>query len=178
LQSKGIEDSKALELAKEGQNRVKSMAMIHQRLYQNDDLMIDFSDYLKNLVGDIARTYNGTEKLELEVDGGDYTFDIDTAIPLGLIVNELVSNAFKYGFTADLRFLKVVLTKEEGEFYCLKVVDNGVGIPEELDIQKTKSLGLRLVKRLSKQLHGNVAFERIPQSTFFVRFKDTEHRRL
>ncbi|MFT5820260.1 MAG: two-component sensor histidine kinase [Crocinitomix sp.] len=180
LQSKGIEDEKALELAKEGQNRVKSMAMIHQRLYQNDDLMIDFSDYLDKLVGDIARTYDkdGVLALELEIDGGNYTFDIDTAIPLGLIVNELVTNAFKYGFKVDSRLLKVVLNKEEGEFYCLRVIDNGAGIPEDLDIQKTKSLGLRLVKRLSKQLQGNVSFECLPESTFIVRFKDTEQRLL
>lgn len=179
LQSKGIEDSKALELAKEGQSRVRSMAMIHQRLYQNDDFLIDFSDYLGKLIGDIARTYEKNETLKLEIDGGNFSFDIDTAIPLGLIVNELVTNAFKYGFKADLRFLRIALRKEKvGDYYCLEVTDNGTNIPEDLNIQKTKSLGLRLVKRLSKQLHGTVSFERTPQSTFSVRFKDTEHRLL
>jgi two-component sensor histidine kinase/surface antigen len=176
LQSKGIEDEKALALALEGQNRIKSMSLIHQRLYQNDDLLIDFSDYLEKLVGDLASAYDRGKQLQLEIDAGNHVFDIDTAIPLGLIINELVTNAFKYGFGKHKHVLKVNLRRNTEGVYQLEVSDNGAGIPETVDLKKVKSLGLRLVKRLSKQLHGSFEFERSPESKFIVKFKDTEHR--
>ncbi|MBL4709849.1 MAG: sensor histidine kinase [Flavobacteriales bacterium] len=97
LQSKGIEDEKAKELAHEGRNRVKSMALIHQKLYQNDDLLIYFDDYIDKLVKEISGMYGAENKTVISIQVAKIAFDIDTAIPLGLIVNELVTNAFKYG---------------------------------------------------------------------------------
>ena len=178
LQSRGIEDEKALELAQEGKNRVKSMAMIHQRLYQNDDLLIYFDDYINKLVEEISAMYGSDEKARVTIQVPKYSFDIDTAIPLGLIVNELVTNAFKYGFDDENQELQVALDKEGEEEYKLTVTDNGKGIPEGLDISKAKSLGLRLVRRLSKQLQGNLTYSGLEGCSFIVRFKDTAARAL
>lgn len=176
IQSKGIEDEKALKLAQEGRERINSMALIHQRLYQNDDLLIHFQEYMEKLVGELQYIYGGKET-KVNLDVPDLTFDIDTAIPLGLIVNELVSNAFKYGFKGEgNQELNVQLNKEQDGTYKLKVQDNGVGVPEGFNVEKAKSLGLRLVRRLSKQLHGSMTYANEDGCTFTVLFKDTNAR--
>jgi two-component sensor histidine kinase len=177
LQSKGIKDEKALELAIEGQSRVKTMALIHKRLYQNDELEIDFKDYLNQLVFDISSTFQHLHKAEVSVNAGDYFFDIDTAIPLGLIVNELVSNAYKYGFSNVDKRLVVDLVKDESKKrYALSIYDNGAGLPSDFDPTKAKSLGLRLVRRLAQQLAGSVKYRGEDGCMFTVFFKDTQER--
>lgn len=176
LQTKGIEDKKALELAEEGKNRVKSMALIHQRLYQNDDLLIDFDEYIQSLVKDISSMYGKDKNPKINLNIPDYKFDIDTAIPLGLIINELITNAYKYGFSNKEQTLDIEISKEENENYLLKIKDNGLGLPESFDFSKAKSLGLRLVRRLSKQLHGSTTYSYDKGSLFSVMFKDTNAR--
>lgn len=176
LQSKDIEDEKAKALAKEGQNRVKSMAFIHQKLYQNDDLLIYFDDYISKLVKEISAMY-GDSEVKASINTSSKAFDIDTAIPLGLIVNELVTNAYKYGFGKDKKTLDINL-KETNEGYELSVTDNGEGLPEGFDFAKAKSLGLRLVRRLSKQLQGSVSYSNVEGCSFSVFFKDTSARAL
>lgn len=176
LQTKGIEDTKARELAEEGKNRVKSMALIHQRLYQNDDLLIYFDEYLDKLVGEISDMYGAEDGTNISLNIPKYAFDIDTAIPLGLIVNELVTNAFKYGFGENEKQLNISI-KEAGEHkYELTVADNGAGLPENFDVTKAKSLGLRLVRRLAQQLQGSVSYTFNNGSSFVVSFKDTVAR--
>lgn len=176
LQVKGIEDSKAKELAEEGKSRVKSMALIHQKLYQNDDLLIEFDEYIKSLVKDISAMYGNDKNPEINLDVPDYKFDIDTAIPLGLIINELITNAYKYGFETDAQILDISMKKEDDTSYLLEIKDNGKGLPENFDFAKAKSLGLRLVRRLSKQLHGNTNYSYDNGSKFSVRFKDSKVR--
>lgn len=179
LQAKGIEDEKALELTREGQNRVKSMALIHQKLYQDEGLDIDFDDYVDKLVKEVRRLYGKDHEVETHITTHGHTFDIDTAIPLGLIINELVTNAFKYGFSSDLgKRLSISLAKEEEGLYTLTVEDNGKGLPADLDLAKTRSLGLRLVRRLTKQLHGKVFQSNENGCIFTIRFKDTQARLL
>ncbi len=178
LQSKGIEDEKALELAKEGKNRVKSMALIHQRLYQNEDLLIELDDYIRMLVDDISKTYGKDATTKVTYNVPNYKFDIDTAIPLGLIINELITNAYKYGFTSSEQLLNVSINKVSKEEYVLEVKDNGVGLPEGFNFEKAKSLGLRLVRQLSKQLHGKTVYSNENGCSFKISFKDTEARML
>ncbi|UTW63154.1 sensor histidine kinase [bacterium SCSIO 12741] len=177
LQSRGIEDDRARELAEEGKNRVKSMALIHQRLYQNDDLLIYFDEYINKLVTEIAAMYDHEHKAQVKVDIPSISFDIDTAIPLGLIVNELVTNAFKYGMTEDSKNLEVRIEKHSNDSYLLKVKDSGKGLSKNFDPQKAKSLGLRLVRSLSKQLQGSVQYTYEAGSAFKVLFKDSDMRR-
>lgn len=182
LQIKNIDDEDATNAMIEGQNRVKSMSLIHKKLYQNENLgEINFDDYLNDLLGALAHTFKN-EKTEVDIttDANGYLFDIDTAIPLGLIVNELVSNAFKYATVENKKLILIVkITKKESSgHYLLTVTDNGPGMPSEFSIEKTKSLGLRLVSSLSRQLGGNYRFENLEQGcVFFVEFKDTETRK-
>ncbi|MGD1844900.1 MAG: sensor histidine kinase [Salibacteraceae bacterium] len=176
LQSKGIEDEKARELAEEGKNRVKSMALIHQRLYQNDDLLIYFDEYIDKLVKEISAMYGTKENTEIDLKVPKLGFDVDTAIPLGLIVNELVTNAFKYGFSDTQQQLKISLDQSENDLYRLTVKDNGAGLAPGFDVTKARSLGLRLVRRLSKQLQGKVDYQHNGGAVFTVFFKDTNAR--
>lgn len=178
LQSKGIEDEKALALAAEGKNRVKSMALIHQRLYQNDDLQIHFKEYTQKLLDEIAMMYGKNPKEVVELKMQDVAFDIDTAIPLGLILNELVTNAFKYALKTDENRLQIAIQSDSEHAYKLVVQDNGDGIPENINIRKTRSLGLRLVRRLSEQLQGGLTYEQQNGACFQVVFKDAAGRAL
>lgn len=178
LQSKGIEDEKARELAAEGKNRVKSMALIHQKLYQNDDLLIQFADYIERLVEEISKMYGEGKNTKMSYKIEDIAFDIDTAIPLGLIVNELITNAFKYGGNSINGNIEVSIRKKDATFYELTVKDNGKGMPEGFDISKARSLGLRLVKSLTKQLHGTVSYQNLGGTIFSVSFKNSEARQL
>lgn len=179
LQSKDIQDEEALKSIHEGQERVRAMALIHQKLYQNENLTtIDFSEYCYMLANEIRSIYAQQEKVDIQLDINDMHFDIDTAIPLGLILNELVTNSFKYAFSSFQENIISISIKEleEGN-YLLLVKDNGKGLPEGIDLKKVKSLGLRLVKRLSKQLHGSFEYQSDNGGLFKVRFKDTQQRR-
>ncbi|MFK7750225.1 MAG: histidine kinase dimerization/phosphoacceptor domain -containing protein [Kordia sp.] len=179
LQTKGIEDEKALNLANEGKNRVKSMALIHQKLYQNDTGLIDFDEYIQTLVKELSYMYASEKKVQTNIQTENMQFDIDTAIPLGLIVNELITNAYKYAFDASAEnTLNISINKLNDEEYKLVVADNGKGIDASIDLAKVKSLGLRLVKRLTKQLQGQFNVNNVEGASFEIVFKDTNARAL
>lgn len=175
LQTKGIKDPEALALAIEGQNRVKSMALIHEKLYQNDNLAFEIEGYVKSLINDINKVYQSTLVEVVIKIPETLILDIDTAIPLGLILNELITNAFKYAF-CDSGVNKLVITcdKQKGN-NLLTVSDNGQKSVSLLN--KSKSIGLKLVKSLAKQLHGHLDYEYDKGSVFKVYFKDLEERK-
>ena len=171
LQSTTIESQEARELVRESQNRVRTMALIHERLYQSDSLaQIDFEHYLRSLTRELFRSYSiGGISLKLEAE--EHHLDVDTAIPCGLIVNELVSNALKYAFPegkkgeVHVKFWSVSRNK-----YALSVSDNGIGLPAELDIEKVKTLGLQLLGMLVRQLRGTLDIVRDSGTTIMVTF--------
>tara|TARA_R110001599_G_scaffold210893_1_gene408292 strand:- start:7426 stop:9369 length:1944 start_codon:yes stop_codon:yes gene_type:complete len=174
LQSDESEDQDVRRLLEEGQGRVRSMALIHQKLYENDDLKhIPFDDYLKELIGEIKLSFGDMAKnIELEVEAKDVFFDVDTAVPLGLIINELSTNAFKYAYAKRVGggVFKVVL-KKEGSEYRMTVSDNGHGIPDEvLNATQSSSLGLKLTRMLSDQLEGEYNFDNSNGTTFDLKF--------
>ena len=175
LQSKEIVDKKALKTISEGQNRVRAMALIHQKLYESDDIKnIDFKDYCTQLIKELTTTNGFGKTIITEVKVENKNFDIDTAIPLGLILNELIVNAFKYAFNNDTENkLFVSINTCTDSNYILIVKDTGPGLPAEFNIAKTKSLGLRLVRRLAKQLYGTFEYNYDNGSTFSIIFKDT-----
>lgn len=178
LQSQNITDDQALSAVSDGQARVKSMALIHQNLYQNEDIgRISFGDYVTQLSKQVSAIYGMNKKIEVSVHSGDIHLDIDTAIPLGLILNELITNSFKYAFTDASGQIEIQLQEEQEGNYTLKCSDNGVGLPQDFDLSKTTSLGLRLVRRLCKQLYGSVIYENKNGASFTVRFKDTDTRK-
>lgn len=161
-------DDKTTELVKEARNRIKSMALIHKNLYQHDDLSgIIMKEYLEELIKELDKSFNKGEKdITLSIDSEDKTLDVDTAIPLGLIVNELVSNSYKYAFESKLTGQLKVSLKQINNHYQLIVSDDGIGLPQELHDLNSKSLGLRLVGLLSKQLNASYSIENNSGTSF------------
>ncbi len=175
MQSREANDPEMLDVIKEGQSRVKAMSLIHQKLYQTDNLSeIDFEEYSQQLIDQLATLYK-RDGLELEktIIARDIKLDIDTAIPLGLILNELISNSFKYAFKEmEKGELQISLERLSKEDLKLTVFDNGVGLPGNLDLSTVKSLGLKLVNILTKQLKGNMNFSNENGARFEIEFKD------
>lgn len=175
LQSQQIEEQAMLEVFRESQNRVKSMALVHEKLYQSKNFArINFAEYTESLTNFLFKAYelnSGNVNLELDID--EVNFDIEIAIPCGLIINELVSNALKYAFPNNRSgTVRVVIRSEGNNIYTMIVEDNGVGFPLECDLNKVKSLGLQLVNVLVKQLKGNLEIDQNRGSKFQIRFSE------
>lgn len=174
LQSDESDNMDVKRILKEGQGRVRSMALIHQKLYENDDLKhIPFSEYLTELIQEIQQSFGGLAKeVQLQIEADHTFFDVDTAVPLGLIINELTTNAFKHAYSKRLggAVFSVKLKNNNGQ-YAMTISDNGEGIPEEL-LHSTKpgSLGLQLTKMLSEQLEGEYSFSNTHGTTFDLKF--------
>ena len=177
LQYKNIENEDVKEILKEGKNRINAMSMIHNRLYQSNDISaISFKDYCVDLVNENAKLFNVVD-FKLEVCMKDVIIDVDTAIPLGLIINELASNAFKHGLKkSSINQMKICLDEISIGEYKVTFSDNGNGISKDLKLENVKSLGLLLVKRLSKQLHGKLNYYYDNGAVFEVTFKDSIRR--
>ncbi len=176
LQSSQVSDATAKELLVESQSRVRAMGMIHEMLYNSTDLAtINIEAYLKGLVTQLFHTYNAdASRIKLRLDVQKAQVDVSTVIPCGLIVNELVSNALKYAFPhVRPGELYVGFGLIEGD-YMLVVRDNGVGMPEAVDINDTKTLGMQIVMTLSKQIRGDVKLNRSNGTEFRIRISRTE----
>ncbi len=175
LQSNSLSDEKMKSAVKEGQSRVKSMALIHQTLYQSDRLTrIDLQDYIEKLVSFLSDTYRNEKKeIVTVINAKNISLDIDTAIPLGLIINELVSNSFKHAFKNKTKgLIEVILEKPGSTDYKLFVSDNGIGLADNFNIEKADSLGLKLVNILTRQLKGELTFHKNDVTAFSIIFKD------
>ncbi len=174
LQSQYIKDKEALNIFKESQNRAKSMALIHERLYLSTDLKrIDFGAYIQTLANDLFHTYiTDPSKVRLNMNVENLMVDINTTVPLGLIVNELVTNSMKHGFIDGAEGeIRIEFYKENKKF-VLVVGDTGVGFPEDLDFRKTSTLGLQLVNNLTSQLDGNIELNRDNGTEFIIKFEE------
>jgi two-component sensor histidine kinase len=173
LQMAGLTDPTMVETLKESQNRVRSMALIHEKLYQSEDLAsIDFPGYLRSLVYSLAQSYRvRSDQVSLRVQVDPIHLDLDTAIPCGLIVNELVSNSIKYAFPGDRSGqIEVTCRQRPGPRYVLRVSDDGVGLPPGFDSAKTSSLGMKLVTSLVVQIGGELKVESGPGARFEIEF--------
>ncbi len=177
LQLPQIEDEKAIALFKESQNRVYSMALIHEKLYQSESLaVIDFSGYIKNLAAHLFLSYGAAGKaIRPRILVKDVSLDIDTTIPCALIINELITNSLKHAFPASrgpgaAGEISIDLHREPGNRFLLTVSDDGVGLPEGFALQDGKSLGLKLVDVLAKQLNGTVHIGRAGGASFSISF--------
>lgn len=202
LQSRYIKDENYLAVFKEGQNRVKSMAMIHEGLYKSDNLArINFEEYVHNLISWLFSSY-GIDKniIKTKINLDNILLDIDTAIPLGLILNELISNSLKHAFPhhslnsknvsvikpaveinnpSNMRFtssekikdkINILLSQNE-DMLKLIVMDNGIGFPENINFKNTESLGLQLVNTLVNQLNGEIKLEKENGTKFTLNLK-------
>jgi two-component sensor histidine kinase len=162
LQAKKNDDPASTSALTDSQTRVKSMALVHEKLYQSTDLgAIDFAGYLQNLVSNLMVTYGADKRrIRVTVSAKDLPLTINTAIPMGLIMNELVSNSLKYAFPEGREGELSIEGHEEGDTMQITVRDNGVGIPESIDWRYTESLGLHLVQMLTRQLRGTIDLSR------------------
>ncbi|RQW84717.1 MAG: PAS domain S-box protein [Geobacter sp.] len=159
LQSDYIRDEQARMFFRDSQNRIRSMALIHQKLYQSESLaFIDFRDYIEDLATYLfSLSVKDLDLIRLTVDVAEVSLSVDEAIPCGLIINELISNSLKHAFP-DARGGEIAVTCRIGEegMILLTVSDNGIGLPPDLDVGNTETLGLQLVTMLVKQLHGRM----------------------
>ena len=176
LQSKYVKDIKDKELFEESRNRVRSMAIIHEKVYQSEDLSnINFSTYLPEVVYSISNYYMLHHRINILVDVEDVSLNIETAIPCGLIVNELLTNSLKHAFPNKRHGnVEIKLCTDESGEITLIVRDDGVGFPEGIDFEKTESLGLRLVDVLMKQLGGTINVNYGDGTEFRMIFREFE----
>ncbi|MFH0788151.1 MAG: histidine kinase dimerization/phosphoacceptor domain -containing protein, partial [Pseudomonadota bacterium] len=161
LQARKIKDPLALEAFKESRDRIRSMSLVHEKLYQSPDLdRINMDDYLRNLSINLFHSYKVKEdRVNLKVEVEDVQVSIDKAIPLGLIVNELISNGLKHAFPGERAGeIRVGLVLVNEGMIRLTVEDNGIGFPREVDFRKTESMGFQVVTTLVRQLKGTMGF--------------------
>lgn len=181
LQARGIDDEEIRNLIKSSQNRVISMAMVHEMLYMRDDISkIKYKSYVQELGEYLVRSVKGSENnVSLTIDIPDIELGIDTAIPLGLLINEAITNALKYGIRDDDQGeIYVALRKEDNREYVLSIGDNGVGFPERVNFKNTKSLGLKLIHNLTRQLKGSIVRDLSKKGTnYVVKFREVDQQK-
>ncbi len=173
LQSSYVKDKKIIEMFKESQNRIKSMAFIHESLYQTKDFSnINFSEYITNLSRNLVGSYTNldhTVKLNIKIE--KVFLNLDQAIPCGLIINELITNSLKYAFPDKRKGHITVEIKQENEKMKLSIGDNGIGLSKKVDYRNTESLGLQLVVTLVDQLGGTIELAGKRGTKFIIKFK-------
>lgn len=175
LQTKNTKSKAAIEALEEGKSRVKAMALIHQKLYQNDDLsVIEMQGYIESLINSIQSVYKkGGHNINITIDAEGVELDIDRAIPFGLVLNELVSNSFKYAFPEDDENGKIYIhIRKNAEQGFFEYTDNGVGLPEDTDERANASMGIRLMNRLVNQLQSTLNIDKTSEGVrFWFNFK-------
>jgi PAS domain S-box-containing protein len=179
LQMPYVKDEQAIALFKESQNRVFSMALVHEKLYQSESLArIDLPDYIRKITANLFQSYGVNERvITSEIDVEDVSLGVNTMIPCALIINELVSNSLKYAFPKSWAHsgvkgeVRISLRHDTDNKYVLTVSDNGVGLPEGFNIQESKSLGLQLVNVLARQLNGSAELGTGGGTEFVIAFE-------
>jgi PAS domain S-box-containing protein len=177
LHAINIEDKNILNVIKEVQNRIKSIALVHEKLYQAKDLSdVNLKDYITDFAGMLLKSYEGSKgRISLKVDVDDIFLSLDTITPCGMIISELVSNSLKYAFPGNREgeiTIQCHLT-DYGEVK-LRIGDNGIGLPERLDFRNTKTLGFKLICKLAEnQLKGTIELESRKGSVFLIKFMES-----
>jgi PAS domain S-box-containing protein len=174
LQSDSIADAQSRTCFQESQDRIRSMALVHEQLYRSRDFAsIDFADYIDNLAMYLFNSYvKNTERIIMRVEADSVSLGIDLSIPCGLIVNELVSNSLKHAFPDNRKGeIAIGLSADDEGLITLTVTDDGVGFPVDFDFMNTQSLGLQLVSMLVKQLQGGIELRNDDGASFVVRFR-------
>ncbi len=183
LQGSYVDDGRITEIFQEMRDRIKSIALIHERLYEAHDLArINFAEYVQSLVNQLIHSYGvDSDHIKLEISIDEVSINVDMAIPLGVIINELVSNSIKHAFPAELKRpadepnrIKVELSVQSDQSLLLKVSDNGSGFPLETDLAKTETLGLHLVRTLSSHIGGQIELDQSHGAAIKIRFMPPE----
>ncbi|MGB3402997.1 MAG: histidine kinase dimerization/phosphoacceptor domain -containing protein [Microcoleaceae cyanobacterium] len=171
MQSDCVDNSQLSQILKDCQDRIYAMVLIHETLYQTTNLKnINFAEYLKSLIFYLNQSYHSCQKaaINIQLELQPIILNIETANPCGLIINELVSNAFKHAFKGKATGkIKVSLTQNEINQIELQIEDNGIGFPKNIDFQQVNSLGLELVNTLTQQLQGTLELDCRGEGTLF-----------
>jgi PAS domain S-box-containing protein len=177
LQARNIKDSVTRDIFRDSQSRAKCMALIHEKLYRSGDLKkIEMSDYIQSLIKDLCGIYMTDNSLKIETNLEKAMIDINTVIPLGLVLNELLTNAFKYAYPkGEKGIIKVNFTKIDDQYYLLEVSDNGVGLPSKMDPYSPKTLGMQLINNLASQLQGEIDIESTQGTDVKIKFKELKY---
>jgi PAS domain S-box-containing protein len=172
LQSSYVKDKRVLEILLESQNRIKSMAFVHESLYQTKDFSnISFREYVENISRNLVHSYAATDSPpDLNLDLDDIQLNLDTAIPCGLIINELLTNSLKYAFAPGKTGKIEIAIKEKSGHITINISDNGKGLPKEIDFRNTESLGLQLVVSLVEQINGKIRLDTKKGTKFTIEF--------
>ncbi len=176
LQSGSITDDKTKSAVRESQSRVKSMALIHQLLYQSEMFTsIDFPKYLEQLMASLQSTYHSPGRnIRYVIQADPIRLDIDTAIPLGLITSELATNAYKYAFADSTDGTIEISLHRASDHQCMLCIsDNGKGLPRDFDMENTATLGLKLVKILTRQIKAKLSYETKEGAAFKILFTES-----
>ncbi|MBE9183524.1 PAS domain S-box protein [Microcoleus sp. LEGE 07076] len=179
LQAQYIEDEPTLALFEESQTRIHSMALIHEQLYQSENLdRIDLPPYVENLVANLYQSFGcGNTSIQFNLNVDPIFLNIETAIPCGLIINELVSNSLKYAFSQSLAGeININFHKINSQQFHLSIQDNGSGLPAGFDVENTESLGLRLVRMLTNQLDGTLVVDSECGTCYNISFVELKYR--
>jgi predicted ATPase/two-component sensor histidine kinase len=175
LQAARVTDPNVADLFSDSRNRVRSIALVHENLYRAGDFsMIPMAGHIESLCAHLSRAYDSVnQRTELTTQVSDLCLDMNQAVTCGLIINELVSNALKHGFpNGRAGRVRVELQSLGGHRHVLRVSDNGIGLPRDLDFRRANTLGLQLVHDLAEQLRGEVAVSREPETTFTITFEE------
>jgi two-component sensor histidine kinase len=174
MQTSQIQDPKVLEPFQEARNRVLAIASIHELLYRAESFAsISLGEYARHLVPGIVRFYGLEQRVEVQIVGDDATLELERAVPYGMLLNELVSNACKHAFPLPDTGTIMISIQRDGNHVGLVIADNGRGLPEGFDYRKATSLGLKLVHGLVRQLRGVLEIQSNPGTTVKVRFPVT-----
>lgn len=174
MQERQVQDASLKIVLEESQNRIRSMALIHENLYRYENLAnIMFSNYVKSLAGNLARSFSDQQgKISFEYDIDDVYLPLDIGIPCGLIINELISNSFKYAFKDQQSGkISINLKRQNEQSFRMEVSDSGVGLPKDLDIENTGSLGMKIVTKLVMQIDGTIKYDYNNGAKFIIDFK-------
>ena len=176
LQSQHIKDKESLEMFQESQSRIRAMALIHEKLYQSEDMArIDIAAYIQDLTAFLFSTYTVSNEIKVNIAVTDIFLIITTAIPCGLIINELVTNALKHAFPHQQDgTITVSMTPSNTDSLILTVSDTGIGFPEGIDFRNTTTLGMQLVISLVEQLDGTITLDRSEGTRFRIEFRKQE----
>jgi two-component sensor histidine kinase len=180
IQSDKIQEKEYADMFKESNDRIRSMTLVHETLYQSKDFAnVDFNGYAKSLVNGLFRSYGiDTNKIKVKIEVEGVSLGVDTAVPCGLLINELVSNSLKYAFPEDRRGeISIALRSINEDEFELIVSDDGIGIPEDLDIKNTESFGMELISILAEdQLEGQIELDRTAGTRYQIRLKRQKYR--
>lgn len=170
LQSYQLEDQDLIDVLSESQSRVQVMALVHKKLYSSEDLnRISLREYIQDLVTQLRGSLSISQNTRLDVTAADLAVTIDKALPVGMIINELVSNAIKYAYPDEQEGqVSIDLAVRDEGMLAVQVADSGIGLPDDIDLDNPQTLGLQLVNMLSKQLDGKIQRKEGPGTTIEV----------